>query len=134
MLRVGRERLDEPFLPSRRAQGSRNEDGARLPREASPTEVAKDGQHNNDDENDPKPGRHVILSLGGRRLYGEPTRFAMCAAYADVELAVAVLRSSSSPLGAGHRSGSLRRSTTDVVGSRVRQSSGPVLPAWERGF
>jgi hypothetical protein len=51
----------------------------RLPRQASPTEKAKDGQHNNDDDDDPKPGRHVILSLGARRLYGEPIRFATCA-------------------------------------------------------
>lgn len=56
-------------------------DGARLPREASPAKEAKDGQHNNNDDNDPKPGRHVILSLGACRLYGEPTRFATCAAY-----------------------------------------------------
>ena len=47
--------------------------GARLPREASPAKVAKQGQHNNDDNDDPKPARHVILSLGARQLYGEPT-------------------------------------------------------------
>jgi hypothetical protein len=32
----------------------------RLPGEASPAEVAKDGQHDNDDDYDPQPGRHVI--------------------------------------------------------------------------
>ena len=42
----------------------------RLPREASPTKVAKNEQHNNDDDDDPNPG-HVILSLGACRLYGE---------------------------------------------------------------
>jgi len=45
----------------------------RLPGEASPAKEAKDGQHNNDDDDDPK-NRHVILSLGACRLYGEPTR------------------------------------------------------------
>jgi hypothetical protein len=34
--------------------------GARLPREASPAKVAKDCQRNNDDDDDPKPGWHVI--------------------------------------------------------------------------
>lgn len=29
-----------------------------LPREASPAQVAKDGQYNNDNDDDPKPGRH----------------------------------------------------------------------------
>jgi len=29
-----------------------------LPREASPAKVAKDGQYNNDNDDDPKPGRH----------------------------------------------------------------------------
>jgi hypothetical protein len=48
--------------------------GARLPREASPAKVAKDGQCNDDHDDDPKPGRHVILSLGACRLYDEPTR------------------------------------------------------------
>jgi hypothetical protein len=47
---------------------------ARLPREASPAKVAKDGQHNKDDDDDPKPG-HVILSSGSAcRLYCEPDR------------------------------------------------------------
>ena len=54
-----------PRLAGRRVRETKV-DGARLPREASPTEIAKDGQHNNDDENDPKPGRHVILSLEER--------------------------------------------------------------------
>jgi hypothetical protein len=40
-------------------------DGARLPREASPAKVAKDGQHTHDDDDDPQD-RHVILSLGAR--------------------------------------------------------------------
>jgi hypothetical protein len=47
---------------------------AALPSEASAAEVAKEGQHNNDDDDDPE-NRHVILSLGASRLYGEPTRF-----------------------------------------------------------
>jgi hypothetical protein len=34
----------------------------RLPREASPAKVAKDGQHNDNDD-DPKPGRHVDPSF-----------------------------------------------------------------------
>jgi hypothetical protein len=38
------------------------------------TPQANDGHHSNDDEGDPKPGRHVILSLGACRLYDEPTR------------------------------------------------------------
>jgi hypothetical protein len=29
-----------------------------LPREASPAKVAKDGQYNHDNDDDPKPGRH----------------------------------------------------------------------------
>lgn len=41
-------------------------DGLRLPSEASPAEVAKDGQHDNDDDDDPKPARHVILSFRSR--------------------------------------------------------------------
>jgi hypothetical protein len=49
-------------------------DEARLPSEASPAKVAKDGQHNNHDDDDPKPARHVVLSLGAGRLYGDPTR------------------------------------------------------------
>jgi len=45
----------------------------RLPGEASPAKEAQDGQHKNDDDDDPK-NRHVILSLGACRLYGDPTR------------------------------------------------------------
>jgi hypothetical protein len=41
----------------RGAAGRRGPEG-RLPGEASPAKVAKDGQHNNDDDDDPKPGRH----------------------------------------------------------------------------
>lgn len=58
---------------TRRSEPKLNE--ARLPSEASPAKVAKDGQHDNDDDDDPKPARHVILSLGAGRLYGDPTRF-----------------------------------------------------------
>jgi hypothetical protein len=55
---------------------------ARLPREASPAKVAKDGQHNKDDDDDPKPG-HVIPSLGARAdSTASRTVLATCAAYA----------------------------------------------------
>ena len=55
---------------------------ARLPREASPAKVAKDGQHNKDDDDDPKPG-HVILSSGARAdSTARRTVLATCAAYA----------------------------------------------------
>lgn len=47
--------------------------GARLPREASPAKIAKDGQHNNDHDDDPKPGRPVVLPLGTCRFCGEPS-------------------------------------------------------------
>jgi hypothetical protein len=44
-----------------------NVDGTRLPpREASPAKVAKEGQQDKDDDDDPKPG-HAILSLGACR-------------------------------------------------------------------
>jgi hypothetical protein len=33
---------------------------APLSREASTAEIANDGQHNNDDDDNPEPGRHVI--------------------------------------------------------------------------
>jgi hypothetical protein len=48
----------------RRTTSETKSAGARLPGEASPAKVAKDGQRNNDDDDDPKPGRHMILSLG----------------------------------------------------------------------
>ena len=47
--------------------------GVRLPGEASPAKVAKDDQHKNDDEDDPK-NRHVILSLGAGRFYSPSAR------------------------------------------------------------
>ena len=42
--------------------------GVRLPGEASPAEEAKNEQHNDNDDDDPK-NRHVIPSLGGFRHY-----------------------------------------------------------------
>jgi hypothetical protein len=72
-----RDRHGRPWRSNEVGPGETGEtklDGARLPREASPTKVAKDGQHNDDDDDDPEPGRHVILSLGACRLYDEPTR------------------------------------------------------------
>jgi hypothetical protein len=47
--------------------------GVRLPGEASPAKVAKENQHKNDDDDDPK-NRHVILSLGAWRLYSPSAR------------------------------------------------------------
>src|SRR5215211_4437441 len=41
----------------------RRQAGELSPREASPSKVAKHGQHKNDDDDDPK-NRHVILSFG----------------------------------------------------------------------
>jgi hypothetical protein len=75
-LAAHRARMWSPRPMSRSLVGA-----ARLPREASSAKEAKEGQHNNDDDDDPKPVRHVILSLGACRLYGEPIRFATCAAY-----------------------------------------------------
>jgi hypothetical protein len=46
-----------------------------LPREASPAKVAKNGQHHDDDNDNPKPGRHVDPSFRGgcARPYDEGT-------------------------------------------------------------
>jgi hypothetical protein len=53
------------------AAGAEN---AALSREPSPAEVAKEGQGDDDDDQNPKPGRHVILSSGAVRVYGWTTR------------------------------------------------------------
>jgi hypothetical protein len=43
-------------------------DGAGLPGQASSAEEAKEGQHNEDNDDDPKPG-HVILSVRSLPIY-----------------------------------------------------------------
>jgi hypothetical protein len=50
---------------SKTNEAAEEPDRSRLPREASPAKEANNGQHNEDDDDDPKPG-HVILSVGSR--------------------------------------------------------------------
>lgn len=58
-------------------------DRAALPRHASPAKEAKDGQHNKDDDDDQKPGRHGD-SFRWERADSTVSSavFATCAAYA----------------------------------------------------
>jgi hypothetical protein len=65
------------FRPAKRL-AKRSQMGARLPREASPVSVDKDGYHDNEDD-DPKPGRHSdpfvrsVPTLLGQRVRHTPT-------------------------------------------------------------
>ena len=64
---------DAARRPHRADRERESQIGARLPREASPVSVGKQGYHNND-EDDPKPGRHSDPFLGSgptlRRIEG----------------------------------------------------------------